>query len=135
MFTPSKWSYLVRDTALSLAAGTWLERDPESSDQASTWLLADNCGNFWRLSPDKLLALSDLYLRQPEEDFWVVGRLNFRPSQGMWLSDPVRLLFGPDPFRFESEGELRFFMRQASATFNTNRCWIGQLHKEHLNGK
>ncbi len=85
---------------------------------------------FW-LSPDHLLPYSKFLRRQPASHFWMLAhkeRLCSRhPDQ--FLTDPMSETFSPKGFRFESIGELIYYLRLHQ--FNANKfsvCQVGDIH-------
>jgi hypothetical protein len=66
------------------------------------------------LSPKDLLPMSMFLARQPSSDFWfVVHRARWIGGQpDCFLSDPRKADAGPRPFRFESEGEALYYLRE-----------------------
>lgn len=69
-----------------------------------------------------LLPLGEFLQRQPIHDFWFLIHLRtFKDGKpNCYLSDPRRVRMGSMPFRFESEGELIYYLRHyelSSAAF------------------
>jgi len=80
-------------------------RFPATSDSAPGMLL-------W-LRPSDLLARRKFLLRQPHSEFWMLALKPHRrrPNTAMLLSDPLTQSFGAMGFRFESQGELVYYLR------------------------
>src|ERR1700690_4199184 len=72
------------------------------------------------LSPKDLLPDWEVLHRQPFNEYWVLLRRPRRrhrrrhPEPYAFLSDPWHQVFGPDPFRFESLGELTHYLRPSA---------------------
>ena len=78
-----------------------------------------NFGRAIRIPASNLLPLGEVFQRRPIHDFWSLTHLkSFAAGKtDCFLSDPRRIRFGPLPFRFESEGELVYFMRHYDLQF------------------
>src|SRR5258708_700053 len=61
---------------------------------------------------DALLPLTSFLARQPSADFLIlIDRERWLEGHGdCFMSDPRKLALGPRPFRFESDGELRYYL-------------------------
>ena len=66
------------------------------------------------LSPTELLPEWEFLHRQPLEAYWVMLLPQGRRGRGpvAHLSDPWNQVFGLPPFRFESLGELTYYLRE-----------------------
>jgi len=67
---------------------------------------------FW-LSPNDLLPYSKFLRRQPRGEFWMLAlkeRLQ-SPDPNQFLANPSKETLGPKPFRFESLGEVIYYLR------------------------
>ena len=78
--------------------------------------------------PAKALLPMSLFLaRQPSSDFWfVVHRARWiGGAPDCFLSDPRKADAGPRPFRFESEGELLYCLREYR--IGVRKVFIGHM--------
>jgi hypothetical protein len=77
------------------------------------------------LSPAELLPEWEFLHRQPLYEFWVLLlRQGRRGRESVaYLSDPWNQVFGPTLFRFESLGELTYFLERSA--FNTRGAQVG----------
>lgn len=78
----------------------------------SQCLVAGTDRTAW-VQTDEVLLMTDLYQRQPEDRFLTLSRIS---KEGIleWLQSPHEVTFGPRPFRFESMGEIVFFLRKSN---------------------
>ena len=65
------------------------------------------------LAPEMLLPYSKFLRRQPSAEFWMLAVKERLLSQDAdaFLSDPIKQRLGPKGFRFESLGEVVYFLR------------------------
>ena len=77
------------------------------------------------LSPAGLLPEWEFLHRQPLYEFWLLLlRQGRRGRESVaYLSDPWNQVFGPTAFRFESLGELTYFLERSA--FNTRGAQVG----------
>jgi len=66
---------------------------------------------YW-VSPENLLPYSSFLRRQPTSEFWMLALKQTLLSEGRmeFLSDAKKQSPGPKPFRFESLGEVLYYM-------------------------
>jgi hypothetical protein len=66
----------------------------------------------YRVSPENLLPYSSFLRRQPTSEFWILVFKQTLVSEGRmeFLSDAKKQNSGPNPFRFESLGEVLYYM-------------------------
>ena len=85
--------------------------DPAPGRRFPATLQAQPGPIFW-LSADYLLPYSKFLRRQPRSEFWMLA-LKERIHSGhpdQFLSDPMKQILGSTGFRFESIGELIFYL-------------------------
>jgi hypothetical protein len=91
--------------------------------------MKDNPDPLMWLTPQDLLPAKEFLHRQPFEEFWtlVLRPRRARRRRGRFLSDPWTQRFGTEPFRFESLGEVVYYVRNS-------RLRTSDLQAGHFNG-
>lgn len=105
-----------------------LSLDKELSS-AKMSLYVDCFGNRFWASNEWFLALSRFLYVQPFKNFWCLLDCQKRqedPSR-MFLSDARTVQFGAVPFRFESRGELYYYLKEYFSEFNLDNYIVGQF--------
>jgi hypothetical protein len=92
-------------------------------------LLSDGTEGMWWLPRTALLPGREFLVRQPLTEFYALARRDrVREQQpDCFVTQPGRLIYGLIPFRFESAGEARYWLRQ-------QRLSADQFYEVHYAG-
>ena len=84
---------------------------------------------YW-VSPENLLPYSSFLRRQPTSEFWMLALKQTLLSEGRmeFLSDAKKQSPGPKPFRFESLGEVLYYVLEYRLDPQKFRiCCVGDI--------
>ena len=125
---------IIRDTlpGLDIVPGSVVhvaEAILEAPDGAKFPAILDRDSNYvLRLSRSEILPCSQFLTRQPFLEFWIVAHIrSWHTKPNCFLSDPRRETMGPKPYRFESIGEVRYYLKQRN--MNITKFLISKMGK------